>query len=96
MSLFQITLKYEGKTYQYKQDITAPTNDYAFDIAMLTAGVNAGDPMALARYVYEHPQGWYSCDCNRALSIRLECDKEFPIMTCGNTIELVRIEEVKA
>jgi len=40
-------------------------------------------------------EGNYSCDCNRSLFIKRQCDPDFPKMECGETIELVSLEEVK-
>jgi hypothetical protein len=41
-------------------------------------------------YWWEEGNG--ACDCNRALYINRNCDKEFPEMTCGDTIDLVSQE----
>mgnify|MGYP007031192178 CR=1 FL=1 len=41
-------------------------------------------------YWWEEGNG--DCDCNRSLFIREHCDKEFPEMECGDTIELVGLE----
>jgi len=43
-------------------------------------------------HIYE--DGNNSCDCNRSLLIRKHCDKNFPIMDCGEKIKLVSIREV--
>lgn len=34
-------------------------------------------------------EGNYACDCNRSLFINEYCDKDFPDMDCGDTIELI-------
>lgn len=43
------------------------------------------------KYLYE--EGNYSCDCNRSLLIKQNCDPDFPELPCGDTeIELVKLE----
>ena len=37
-------------------------------------------------------EGNGGCDCNRSLFIRRHCDKEFPRMKCGHTIDLKSLE----
>lgn len=58
----------------------------------LTTDYGRGYPESAARYVWE--SGNYSCDCNRSLFIREQCDPSFPDMGCGEEIELVSIEVV--
>ena len=36
-----------------------------------------------------------SCDCNRSLFIRRQCDPNFPDMDCTDEIKLIKIEEKK-
>lgn len=50
-----------------------------------------GDSM---EYMFE--DGNYSCDCNRSLFIQRQCDEDFPDMKCGDTIEMVSFERLKA
>jgi len=33
--------------------------------------------------------GNWSCDCNRSMMIREQCDPTFPELPCGDTIEIV-------
>jgi hypothetical protein len=75
---FKITLRYDGKEYSYTQQFKS------WDECR-----NATD---VVYWMYE--EGNYACDCNRSLFIGQECDEDFPEMPCGDTIELVSIEEV--
>lgn len=71
--------KYDGKEYVTIHD------DYIFD-----------------GQVYDYPEQWeyiykegnYSCDCNKSLFIRQQCDPGFPEMTCGEKIEMVNLEKI--
>ncbi len=51
------------------------------------------DTASDARYMYE--DGNYSCDDNRSLFINVQCDKDFPLLACGETIQLISIKTVK-
>lgn len=42
---------------------------------------------------YHWEDGNYGCDCNRSLFIRRYCEPNFPDMGCGETIELIDLEE---
>jgi hypothetical protein len=37
--------------------------------------------------------GNYSCDDNRSIFIQDQCDPDFPYLDCGDTIELVKMED---
>lgn len=41
--------------------------------------------------IYMWKDGNNSCDCNRSLYIKRQCDKNFPDMKCGDKIELVKL-----
>ncbi|MDR6555416.1 hypothetical protein J2736_006678 [Paenibacillus qinlingensis] len=42
---------------------------------------------------YIWTEGNFSCDCNRSSFIQEHCDSEFPLMDCGDTIELIEVKE---
>jgi hypothetical protein len=41
-------------------------------------------------------KGKLACDCTKSLLIREYCDRNFPILKCGQTIELLSIEDIVA
>jgi len=43
--------------------------------------------LGVALFIWE--DGNNSCDCNRSLMIRTQCDPAFPELPCGDTIEMV-------
>lgn len=46
-------------------------------------------PVSAAQYMWL--DGNYSCDCNRCLFIRDQCDPGFPDLECGEEIEMPRL-----
>lgn len=47
-----------------------------------------------ASATFEWEENNDSCDCNRSLYINRCCDPAFPIMPCGDEIELIGLEFV--
>jgi hypothetical protein len=46
----------------------------------------------VAKFIWEH--GNFSCDCNRSLFIKRQCDPKFTPYECGEVIQLVSMEVV--
>jgi hypothetical protein len=78
--IFTITLEYQGEQYTYQHEITSSERQKA---------ENWTDEV-LAEYLYE--EGNYACDCNRSDFIAEHCDKNFPELECGDTVNLISLE----
>ncbi len=50
-------------------------------------------PRESVEFMYE--DGNYSCDCNKSLDIKRNCDDAFKEMCCGEFIKLVNIEFIQ-
>lgn len=78
---FKIVLRHSGKEYIVWDDL------YVFEDQE-----SYGEPLDGARFMWE--EGNYSCDCNKSLFIQRQCDPSFPDMHCGESIELVSLDQV--
>ena len=79
---FRIVLRHSGKEYVVWDDY------FVFE-----GQTPNGTPLDGALYMWE--SGNYSCDCNKSLFIQRQCDPNFPDMNCGESIELVSLDQVK-
>ena len=79
MTKFEIKLKYKNKIYKIK-DIWKQKFGWDSELEGVT-------------YMYE--DGNYSCDCNRSLFIRQQCDNNFIGLDCGDQIQLISIKQLE-
>lgn len=79
---FKVVLRHSGKDYVVWDD------HYIFE-----GQEPFGSPLDGSRYMWE--DGNYSWDCNKSLFIQRQCDSSFPEMDCGESIELVSLDQMK-
>lgn len=75
----KIILKYHDKTYEINDECNSYSDNDESDYTNEDC-------------IYDlWTDGNYSCDCNKSLFIQRQCDKQFPLLKCGDEIKLVAI-----